>query len=218
MTTRHTLVVLRHAKSDWSTGLDDRRPPAGRPGPPPGVRGGTMAGGARPGPGRRIVSPAVRARSTWELVAAELPGTSSAHVVDRVYDASPDDLLSVLAELPETARTGLLVGHNPGLEDLVEHLVGEPVRLAPRPWPWSTYAGRGRGSVAAPRQAPDEWPPAGPCPAWPLGACPHPGGGASSEHGTDRGLATQLADAARAMQGLASTQETLDKVVPVATD
>ena len=125
-------------------------PPAGRPGPPPGAGGGTMAGGARPGPGPRVVSPAVRARSTWELVAAELPGTPSAHVVDRVYDASPDELLSVVAELPETARTGLLVGHNPGLEDLVEHLVGEPVRLPTSALalvdvrgPWS---GVGRGS------------------------------------------------------------------------
>jgi phosphohistidine phosphatase len=46
-----------------------------------------------------------------------------------VYAASLDELLAVVADLPETAGTALLVGHNPGLEELVEHLVGGPVRL-----------------------------------------------------------------------------------------
>jgi phosphohistidine phosphatase len=129
VTTRHTLVVLRHAKSDWSTGLDDPHRPLADRGRRQAPEAGRWLAEHGPAPDHVVVSPAVRARSTWELVAAELPGTPSAHVDDRVYDASVDELLTVVAGLPETARTGLLVGHNPGLEELVEHLVGEPVRL-----------------------------------------------------------------------------------------
>jgi len=73
-----------------------------------------------------------------------------------VYDASLDELLSVVAGLPETARTGLLVGHNPGLEELVEHLVGEPVRLPTSALalvdvrgPWSGVVGHGSGRLRA---------------------------------------------------------------------
>ncbi len=104
-----------------------------------------MAGRARPGPDHVVVSPAVRARSTWDLVAAELPGPLPARVDDAVYDASLDELLAVLAELPEDAPApALLVGHNPGLEELVEHLVGEPVRLPTSALAVVDVPGRGR--------------------------------------------------------------------------
>ena len=156
MTTRHTLVVLRHAKSDWSTGLDDRHRPLADRGRRQAPEVGRWLAEHGPAPDHVVVSPAVRARSTWELVAAELPGTPSAHVVDAVYDASLDELLSVVAGLPETARTGLLVGHNPGLEELVEHLVGEPVRLPTSALalvdvrgPWSGVVGHGSGRLRA---------------------------------------------------------------------
>jgi phosphohistidine phosphatase len=150
--TEHLLLVLRHAKSDWSTpGQADRdRPLSGR-----GRRQAPEAGRwlAEHGllPDLVVVSPAVRARRTWDLVAAELPGPLPTRVEKRVYAASRAELLSVLADLPETTGTVLLVGHNPGLEELVEHLVGEHVRLPTSalavvdvPVPWS---GLGPGSA-----------------------------------------------------------------------
>ena len=39
--------------------------------------------------------------------------------------ASPDDILSLLPTVRENAETVMIVGHNPGLEELVEHLTGE---------------------------------------------------------------------------------------------
>ena len=75
------------------------------------------------------MSPATRARSTWDLVAAELAEVPTTHVDDRVYAASRDELLDVVTDLPEDTGTVVLVGHNPGFEELVEHLTGEPVPL-----------------------------------------------------------------------------------------
>ena len=90
-----------------------------------------VAGWPGAGPALDLVvrSPATRAGSTWDLVAAQLSTVPAVRVDDRVYAASLDDLLAVLAELPEDAATAVLVGHNPGLEELVEHLTGEPVRM-----------------------------------------------------------------------------------------
>ncbi len=75
------------------------------------------------------MSPAARARSTWDLVAAELSEVPPSRVDDRVYAASVDELLSVVAGLPEEAGTAVLVGHNPGFEELVERLTGAAVAL-----------------------------------------------------------------------------------------
>jgi phosphohistidine phosphatase len=76
-----------------------------------------------------VVSPAVRARSTWDLVAAELKVPVPVHVDDRVSAASADDLLAVVRGLPDDARTAVMVGHNPGLEDLVPRLTGEQIAM-----------------------------------------------------------------------------------------
>ena len=90
-----------------------------------------MAGGARPGPGprRRVagrpgpqhVGPG-RRRAARVAAGARRRPRSTPRPSTSCCPWSPS--------CPRTARTGLLVGHNPGLEELVEHLVGEPVRAA----------------------------------------------------------------------------------------
>lgn len=124
-----TLILLRHAKSDWS-------------GPEPDIRRPLAARGRRQAPdagrwldvnvGRidlAVVSPATRAQQTWELAAAELLTTPPTVVDDRVYAASQRELLAVVQELPSDADTVVLVGHNPGLEDLAYDLVGEATAM-----------------------------------------------------------------------------------------
>ena len=123
--TERTLVLLRHAKSDWSGGeADIARPLAER-----GRRQAPDAGGWLAANLDRIdlavVSPASRARSTWDLVAARLDVPPRMRIDDRVYAASGHELLEVVRELPDDIETVVLVGHNPGIEDLVSHLTGE---------------------------------------------------------------------------------------------
>jgi phosphohistidine phosphatase len=95
-----------------------------------------------------IVSPATRARSTWDLVAAELDVRPGTRIDDRVYAASDEQLLTVVRELPDDIETVVLVGHNPGIDDLASLLTGESVPMPTSalavitlPGSWST-AGR----------------------------------------------------------------------------
>jgi phosphohistidine phosphatase len=76
-----------------------------------------------------VYSPAQRVRQTWALAAAEWAGTARVRESTALYDASAEDLLVVVRQLPDTAHTVLLIGHNPGLEDLVGLLTGVTGRL-----------------------------------------------------------------------------------------
>jgi phosphohistidine phosphatase len=128
--TERTLLVLRHAKSDWSGGEAD----IDRTLNPRGQRQATEVGGwlaeEFPGIDLTVVSPATRARDTWARVSAELCSGPEVRVDERAYAASVADLLDIVRELPTDARTVLLVAHNPGLEDLVSSLTGEDTVLS----------------------------------------------------------------------------------------
>jgi phosphohistidine phosphatase len=124
---RRRLIVLRHAKSDWSSGVGDHdRPLAGR-----GRREAVLAGRWLREHGVDVdlvlCSSAKRARQTWKRVAGQLAIRGAGpdlRVEDRLYAASDRQLLRVVRALPDSARAVLLVGHNPGLEDLVAELTG----------------------------------------------------------------------------------------------
>jgi phosphohistidine phosphatase len=125
----HTLILLRHSKSDWSGDeVDHERPLADR-----GRRQAPDAGRWLAAHVDRInlavVSTAVRARSTWDLAAAELAEPPRARYDGEVYGASADDLLDLVHRLDEELDTVVLVGHNPGLEDLLETLTGAGVPM-----------------------------------------------------------------------------------------
>jgi phosphohistidine phosphatase len=127
--TERRLVLIRHAKSDWSDGLADvERPLADR-----GHRDAPAVGRwLRDHVGRIdlvLCSAAVRARQTWELAAAELDPPPRLVVDERLYGAPADDLLAAVRELPAEVASAALVGHNPGLQDLATLLTGKPVEL-----------------------------------------------------------------------------------------
>jgi len=123
------LVVIRHAKSDWAeSGPDIDRPLAER-----GRRDAPAVGRWLRDHVDRLdlvlCSPAVRARQTWELAAAELDPAPRLRVDDRIYAARLDDLLAAVGELPDEVAAAAVVGHNPGLQDLCALLSGEPAEL-----------------------------------------------------------------------------------------
>ena len=124
-----TLILFRHAKSDQSSSEAD----VDRPLNPRGQR-------QAPEAGRwlaenideidlAVVSSAHRARTTWELASAELDRHPEIRIDDRVYGASVADLLGVVRELPDDAHTVVMVGHNPGFENLATLLTNEPVSM-----------------------------------------------------------------------------------------
>jgi phosphohistidine phosphatase len=126
-----TLTLLRHAKSSWDDAVqrDFDRPLNAK-----GRRAATSMGRHLKGEGavfdHLVASPAVRVGETLEGFASGY-GRLPAVVEDRrIYLASAATLLEVVQGLPASAEAALLVGHNPGLEDLVLMLV--PDGGAPR--------------------------------------------------------------------------------------
>lgn len=119
------LVVLRHAKSAWPAGVADHE----RPLAPRGRRDAPAAGRALVEadclPDLALCSSAVRARQTWELASAQWGTPPSVRLDPRLYAADVSDLLEVVHEAPAPVRTLLLIGHNPGLEELVLELAGD---------------------------------------------------------------------------------------------
>ena len=119
-----TLGLFRHAKSDWT---DARARDFDRPLSARGVLGARLMGQHIKAAGypfaRVIASPAVRVSETIEL-AGEAWGRSFAIEWDRrIYLASSQTLIELLRELPDSLRSVLLVGHNPGTEDVIFDLV-----------------------------------------------------------------------------------------------
>lgn len=119
-----TLTLLRHAKSGWD---DPVQRDFDRPLNPKGRRAAATVGRYL----RRehvsldqiIASPALRVQQTLEEVAGGF-GRTIAPVWDRrIYLASAATLLDVVRGLADELPSALLVGHNPGLEDLVLMLV-----------------------------------------------------------------------------------------------
>ena len=119
---RH-LMLLRHAKTerDSPTGNDrDRRLNARGHDDAPTL--GRYLAAHRLVPQCVLVSPATRARETWDLVKDELPGTPPHYVVQELYGADPTELLHIVRiapQLVEGASTDrlMIVGHNPGLHE-----------------------------------------------------------------------------------------------------
>lgn len=129
MATR-TLVLIRHAKSADGS-VDIERTLTGR-----GMRDARAIGAwlAETGimPDRVVVSPAVRARQTWDAAAAALPDPPEPQIDDRIYDNALDALLEIVHETPEQVRTLALVGHNPSFGDFAYQLDDESGDPEPR--------------------------------------------------------------------------------------
>jgi phosphohistidine phosphatase len=119
-----TLILLRHGKSDWSGGEPDHLRPLARRGRRQVPEAGRWLAASVGDIDLAVVSPAERARETWQIAAAELAVPPPVRVEERVYAGSADALLAVVRELPEGVGTAVLVGHNPGVEDLLEMLTG----------------------------------------------------------------------------------------------
>ncbi len=128
-----TLLLLRHAKSSWKdTALDDHDRPLNVRGKRDAPRMGRLLHEKGILPDRIVSSSAKRARRTAEKVAEAAGFDGPLDVTDVLYLASPRDYFSVLRGVPLEDCTVMVVGHNPGMEELLSVLTGrqEPLSTA----------------------------------------------------------------------------------------
>jgi phosphohistidine phosphatase len=114
--TERRLYLLRHAKSSWSDpGLADHD----RPLAPRGRRAAKAIGrhlrdqGIEPA--LVLCSSATRARETLERIDR---ARRNAHIEPELYGAGAGALLARLHEVPEEVPSVMLIGHNPGMQEL----------------------------------------------------------------------------------------------------
>lgn len=118
------LLLLRHAKSVWPSGVQDaERPLSDRGEAAARLMGGYMAHHALV-PDRVVCSPARRTRETWTGVSAAMSTQLPAVDFDgRLYGATRHGILSVIRDQDEAAHTLLVLGHNPGMQETAEWLI-----------------------------------------------------------------------------------------------
>jgi phosphohistidine phosphatase len=125
-----SLLFLRHAKSSWKDAdLEDHDRPLNRRGRRDAPRVGRLLREQGLLPEVVLCSTATRARHTVELALAAAEWSCELHFHPALYAAPPDGILAVVRELPARVGRALVVGHNPGLEELVRELTGEEVLL-----------------------------------------------------------------------------------------
>jgi phosphohistidine phosphatase len=119
---RH-LLLLRHAKAErlQPGGRDLDRVLAAR-GRADAKTLGTYLARHRPIPDRAVVSPSARTRETWALVAAAFAKPPAARFEERLYDASAQAVLEAVKQTDDDIGTLLVIGHNPGLQELAAML------------------------------------------------------------------------------------------------
>jgi phosphohistidine phosphatase len=123
------LLLLRHGKSAWPDGIDDLERPLARRGREAAQHMGRYLAEEGLVPDLVLVSPAKRTEETWTLAKEVLAGVA-ARAEPRIYEAPPERLLAVIREVDAEVGTLLLVGHNPGLEELLRLLLPAEERYA----------------------------------------------------------------------------------------
>lgn len=120
------LLLFRHAKSSWTDpGVDDKD----RPLNPRGVKSAPLIGRFmrehKLMPDLVLCSPARRARDTWKLASAELRGSPRLLMEDALYDfGNGGRILDTVRARADSAKSVLVVGHNPSIERLAQRLIG----------------------------------------------------------------------------------------------
>ncbi|MFD9130462.1 SixA phosphatase family protein [Kitasatospora sp. NPDC059571] len=124
--TPRRIIVLRHAKADWPNQVADHDRPLADRGRHQAPEAGRWLADSGINPDYVLCSTALRTRETWKLAAHELPKRPRRTVYeDRVYEASPGEIIAVLQETPDEFADLILVGHNPGVLGLTQVLAGD---------------------------------------------------------------------------------------------
>jgi len=117
-----TLLLMRHAKSDYPAGVVDHD----RPLAPRGIREAGLAGewlrSSVPPIDAVLCSTAARARETLTRTGLDAPVTFD----ERLYDAVPGSVIDVINGVDDGVATLLVIGHEPAMSNVAIGLAGAP--------------------------------------------------------------------------------------------
>lgn len=126
-----TLLLLRHAKSSWKdTSVKDFDRPLNQRGLKAAPAIGRLMRKRKLQPELVLSSPAERARQTTQLVLEAAGLKTEVRYDERIYEASAARLFEIVSQIDEEAGMVMMVGHNPGFEELLEALTGEARSLS----------------------------------------------------------------------------------------
>jgi len=126
-----SLLILRHAKSSWKyPELNDHDIPLNKRGKNDAPRIGKILQKEKLIPDAILSSTAMRASATVESVVKACGYKGEVTLNRSLYAAGPETYLQLLSGLPNGQRRVLVVGHNPGIEELLELLTSE-IHLLP---------------------------------------------------------------------------------------
>jgi phosphohistidine phosphatase len=117
-----TILLLRHAKSDWGMGVADFDRPLNKRGLNDASLMGKLLAQAGMMPDRILSSPAFRAKQTTELVAEACGYEQPIQWEKSFYEGGSADLITALQQLPASIESAMLVGHNPIMENVASRL------------------------------------------------------------------------------------------------
>jgi len=127
MAVERRLMVMRHAKSSWKDQtLDDHDRPLNKRGRRDAPRIAERLEELGWIPEHVVSSTSERTRQTWAGMASRFPDATTTFTED-LYLSGVEEPIARIAALPAPMCSVLLLGHNPGFEELVEDLVGRDI-------------------------------------------------------------------------------------------
>ncbi len=125
-----TLFLLRHAKSSWDDpDLSDFDRPLNKRGLKAAPKMGAEMRKRKLQPDLILSSPAARAKETTRLISEAAGLKTEVRYEQEIYEASVARLLKIVSQIDESVNTAMMVGHNPGFEELLSALTGESQRM-----------------------------------------------------------------------------------------
>ena len=121
-----TLLILRHAKTQADAPAGDRARELTKRGHRNAAAMGAYIHNLSGTPDAIITSDATRSRQTAEIVAPAVDFAGPLTVEPLIYNADLTTLLVVVRRIPDEIQTAIIVGHNPGFEELAAALTGNP--------------------------------------------------------------------------------------------
>ncbi|BAU94463.1 phosphohistidine phosphatase SixA [Corynebacterium suranareeae] len=121
MSSAHRLVILRHAKSSWSTGEPDHKRPLNDRGLRDGVAAGQWLAAHIGEIDHVLCSDVTRTQLTWERVQLGGATTKGASFHNDIYENRVSEFEHLITGLPDEVGTALLIGHWPGVEELAHY-------------------------------------------------------------------------------------------------